>query len=589
MKRFFIPIFFCMFIAPAYAQLGDVDELFIWEVKPGSEQVEQGHPFEIQASLTVAADHIVYKNMTKLSAELPEGFQAGESVFGEAHTKTDPIDGMQKEVFTDTSVHKLPVYVSPDTPPGEYEIKVKTEHQGCSKTVCYFPQSHEFTVKITVVENTSGVVNPVPGEIDFDQIKANSMTAESSGSDDFFAEGYFWTYLTIFGVGILTCFTPCVYPLIPITVTIFGARESKSKLQAFTLAFTYVLGIVVMYATLGFIAAKTGAVFGQFLSNPLVIGFIVAVFAAMGASMLGAFELQLPSSWQMKLTQMGGKGYTSAFFMGLVAGIIAAPCTGPVLIGILTYVATSGNSFLGISLLMTYAFGLGLLFLIIGTFSGFISKMPKSGSWMESVKSVFGIILFAFAFYYLKEIFDVLKAPLDNSTTNYVIAFVVFAVGVAIGAVHLSYHTHNLSVRIRKTVGVAACVFALYLGIGSLTAVQADNVSWVYSLDEGLETARAEGKPVMIDFYADWCSVCKEIEAFTFATDEVGEELKRFTAIKVDLTDNTPETQKIMQLFNIKGLPHLAFFDSKGNRLEEKRVLEFISKEDFLTHVKDIQ
>jgi thiol:disulfide interchange protein DsbD len=290
----------------------------------------------------------------------------------------------------------------------------------------------------------------------------------------------------------------------------------------------------------------------------------------------------------MKLTQMGGKGYGSAFFMGLVAGIIAAPCTGPVLVGILTYVATSGNTFLGVSLLMTYAFGLGLLFLIIGTFSGFISKLPKSGGWMESVKSVFGILLFAFALYYLKEAVDFLKAPLDNSTTNYVIAVVLFVVGAAVGAIHLSYHTHNVAVRARKTVGVVVCVFALYLGIGSITAVHADNIDWVRSIEEGLELAKQENKPVMIDFYADWCTVCKEIEAYTFATDEVGDELTRFVAIKIDLTDNTPENQKIMQLFGIKGLPHIVFFDSKGGRLEDKRLLEFTSKEDFLTHVSDI-
>lgn len=589
MNRIAILLLFCVFIYPTQAQFGDTGELFVWDVKPDSEQVEQGVTSSISAKLTVAEDHIVYKKMTHITVTAPDGIELAEPNYAETVIKYDPTVQEDKEVYVGENVNSIPFYVKPETAPGDYIIKVKVDYQGCSQSVCFFPETKEFDVPITVVKNTSGFAAVDEDEFNYDAIKANSMTTESDNPEDFFERGYLLTFLFVFGVGVATCFTPCVYPLIPITITIFGARESKSKLQAFTLALTYVIGIAVMYSTLGFIAAKTGAVFGQFMSNPLVIGFIVIVFAAMGASMLGAFELQLPSSWTMKLTSMGGKGYGSAFFMGLVAGIIAAPCTGPVLVGILTYVATSGNTFLGVSLLMTYAFGLGLLFLVIGTFSGFISKLPKSGGWMENVKSVFGILLFAFALYYLKDTLDFLKAPLDNTTMNYVIAVVLFAVGAAAGAIHLSYHTHNFAVRARKTVGVIVCVFAIYLGFGSMTAVHADNIDWVHSIEEGLELAKQENKPVMIDFYADWCTECKKIVANTFATDEVGDELKRFVSVKIDMTNNTEQNQKYMKIFGIKGLPHISFFDSQGNMLEEKRILENVGKEEFLSVIKEIQ
>lgn len=589
MNRIVILFLLNLIVPSTYAQFGDTSELFLWEVKPDSEQIEQGVTSNITAKLTVAKDHIIYKDMTKITVSAPDGIDLADPQYANSVVKFDPTIQEEKDVFVGETEHTIPFYVQQDTQPGDYIVSVTVEYQGCSQSVCYFPETKQYEVPVTVITNTSGFADVNADEFNYDAVKANSLTGETNNPDNFFSKGYFWTFLTVFGFGVLTCFTPCVYPLIPITVTIFGARESKSKLQAFTLALTYVIGIAVMYSTLGYAAAKTGAVFGQFMSNPWVIGFIVSVFAAMGASMLGAFELQLPSSWTMKLTQMGGKGYGSAFFMGLVAGIIAAPCTGPVLVGVLTYVATSGNTFLGVSLLMTYAFGLGMLFLIIGTFSGFISKLPKSGGWMENVKSVFGILLFAFALYYLKEAVDVLKLPLDHSTITYVIATVLFIVGAGIGAIHLSYHTKNFTVRARKTVGVIACTFALYLGMGSMTAVRADNIDWLHSIEEGLELAKTENKPVMIDFYADWCSVCKEIEAFTFATDEVGEELERFVSIKIDLTDETPENQKIMKLFDIRGLPHLTFFDSSGKRLDEKRQLEFISKDEFLEHVSDIK
>ncbi len=589
MMRVCFPFLLFLFCASTtYAQLGNTDDLFVWDVAVEPQTVEQGQPFQIEAKLSVAENHIVYQHMTQLSAEVPEGFQLGEPQYADPVVKVDPTDGKEKEVFIKDTMHKLSILATQDVEPGEYEINVKIGYQGCSQTVCYFPQDKEFPIKVTVTKSTGGAVSQE--EIDFSQFKSNSLTAAATTEeDDFFAQGYLWTFLTVFAFGIATCLTPCVYPLIPITVSILGARESKSKLQAFSLAFTYVIGIVVMYSLLGFFAAKTGAIFGQFLSNPWVIGFIVTIFVAMGASMLGAFELSVPSSIQSKLTSMGGTGYGSAFFMGLVAGIIAAPCTGPVLVGILTYVATSGNSLLGITLLMTYAFGLGLLFLVIGTFSGLITKMPKSGSWMEGVKSLFGILLFAFALYYLKQVIDILNAPLDNSTMNYIIAIVLFGIGIAVGAVHLSYHTHSFNVRLRKTIGVAVCVFAMYLGIGSLTAVQAADIDWVYNLDEGLEIAKQQNKPVMIDFYADWCTVCKQIEAQTFAANEVSEELKRFIAIKVDLTDDTKENQEIMKLFNIRGLPQVTFFDSSGNRLEDKKVEEFINKDDFLKRIEDIE
>src|SRR5512139_3785290 len=213
------------------------------------------------------------------------------------------------------------------------------------------------------------------------------------------AQGSVLAFAVAFVGGIATSLTPCVYPLIPITVSIFGARKAGSRREAMTLSGLYVLGIAVMYSALGVGAALTGKAFGSVMQNPWVIGFVALVLAAMAASMFGAFELRLPSSWQARLNTVGGAGRAGAFAMGLVSGIVAAPCTGPVLAAALTFVATKGSIAFGFAIMFTYALGLGLLFFLIGTFS---LSLPKSGPWMDGVKSVFGVALLAAALLFLR-------------------------------------------------------------------------------------------------------------------------------------------------------------------------------------------
>src|SRR5262252_4112836 len=233
--------------------------------------------------------------------------------------------------------------------------------------------------------------------------------------------GLIFAYAAVFVGGLLTALTPCVYPLIPITVSIFGAKQAKRRLEAAALSTMYVLGIAATYTVLGVIAAITGHAFGAGVSgNPWIIVPIALVFVVFAVSMFGAFELNLPPSLQARLSQVGGKGYGGALAMGLVAGLIAAPCTGPVLGSVLAYVGARQSVLLGGTLLFVYALGMGLPFFIIGTFA---IALPKSGAWMEAVKSVFGIAMLVVALYFLKNV----VAPLDlgvSSKMNFRLAMV---------------------------------------------------------------------------------------------------------------------------------------------------------------------
>lgn len=249
-----------------------------------------------------------------------------------------------------------------------------------------------------------------------ERVKSGDESSQKQGRfETAMAEQGLWgVLLLVFIAGLLSSLTPCVYPLIPITIGIFGARQASSKLHGFLLSLTYVFGIALTYAIMGVIAASVGTVFGSAMQNPWLLGGIAVLFFALGLSSLGVFDFRLPGGLQNKLGQAGGVGFGGAFVMGLVAGIIAAPCVGPIVAGILLYVAGQQDMVLGFVLLLVYALGMGVLFLVLGTFSSLLNKLPRAGTWMEGVKTLFGIVFIAMAIYYLRFLIPGLNTAIDG-------------------------------------------------------------------------------------------------------------------------------------------------------------------------------
>jgi thiol:disulfide interchange protein DsbD len=369
--------------------------------------------------------------------------------------------------------------------------------------------------------------------------------------------------------GVLTSLTPCVYPLIPITVSIFGARQG-SRRHAVALSGLYVLGIAVMYTALGVGAAVTGKAFGGVMSSPIVIGAVALVFALMAASMFGAFELALPAGLQARLATVGGAGHAGAFAMGLVAGVIAAPCTGPVLTSILLLIAKQGSVAMGAGLMLSFALGMGLLFFLIGAFS---ISLPKSGAWMETVKSVFGVALLAAAAIYLKDLVPALRPLFSAARGAGLAAAGVAAGGVLLGALHRSFHGPALE-RALMGVGGALVVVAAAYASGAAGARERARASqgftWVQDEAAGLALARAEGRPVILDFWAEWCTACKELDKVAWANPKVREVASRFVAIKVDGTNDSDDFFRVADKYGVVGMPTVIFIDSKGREVRER-------------------
>jgi thiol:disulfide interchange protein DsbD len=389
-----------------------------------------------------------------------------------------------------------------------------------------------------------------------------------------------------FGAGVATSLTPCVYPMIVITVSVFGAREAKGKLAAAKLSSAFVLGIAALFTPLGVVAALSGNVFGSQLANPIVLCALALFFIALSASMFGAFELDLPSGIKNRLAMTGGDGMKGAFLMGLVSSLIAAPCTGPVVGFLLTWVGTTRNVVFGALAFFSYSLGLGLLFFLVGTFS---MSLPKSGNWLEGVKGVFGIVMLTAAVYFVRDLIPGLTGLAQHTSNFLVVALVLVGLGVALGGVHLSFHHTPLAVRARKSLGIALSVAGLCGVVGYLIALPPGaRIAWLDDYGTAKQLALGTSKPLLVDFGASWCGACGELDRHTFSDERVVREGSRFIPVHVDLSPgkDSPDKQALLRSYNQRGLPLVVLHDHSGR--EVARVTSFLEPQKFLELMRKV-
>jgi len=410
--------------------------------------------------------------------------------------------------------------------------------------------------------------------------RASYVVAGGQGISTVIGTGLILTLLGVFLGGIALNLTPCVYPLIPITASYFGGRSETGERQGYLLlhGLLYILGLSVMNSAIGVSAALTGKLMGSFLQHPAVLIFVSAVLLLMALNFFGLWELRMPGFLSSAVSK-SHTGYTQSLFMGLTLGIVAAPCIGPFIIGLLTMVAQKGDPLYGFLLFFTLSIGLGLPLFILSLFAGNVSKLPRSGEWLIWIRNLFGWIMLAMAVYFVKPLF-----PWHDAGT-YLLAFIALAAGVHLGFVSKTGKAMRTFIVIRRSIGVVAIGVALFLA-GSVL-LRGPGVSWQPYTQETFAKAIASKKPIIIDFYADWCTPCRELDKKTFHDPDVVKESEKFSMIKVDLTKETnPDVLQLLKKYDVKGVPTVIFLDTGGNEIKELQIVDYVPGREFLLRMK---
>lgn len=540
------------------------------------------HPFQIAElifEVQLRPGYKAYEDQFKISIQQPEGFKISKLEIKPLVEFYDKISKKNRKGLQKTGTIRAVIEAPEHIPAQLHDLEIQLTYQACTDTFCLFPQN----VKLKVPFQFIGLQESIKPSED----------SSADGLTGMLEKGIFWAFLMVFLGGILSSFTPCIFPMIPITLSVLGQHaHTRTRAQNFFVSLMYVLGIAVTYSIMGVVAASTGALFGHFMAHPLVLGTMSLIFFAMALSMFGLFELQAPAFIQNRFASSEDlNGYSGAFLNGIIAGVVASPCVGPLLVGILTYIAKTQNLPLGFALMFVYALGLGQIFLVLGLFSQLIKLLPKSGPWLLGVKNIFGVLMLGVGFYYLELL-------LPQRYWDGLLGLVLIIYGGYFGAFTAAITSWQ---RIRKGL-YQACIllgtFFVVVGLFDLrpvlqprfisdSATSAKTASnWGKYSDEALRKAAADGLPVIVDFTAEWCAACQEMDQFTFSEEKFKLLGQQFVLLKFDATQESPELDALREKYGIVGLPSFLFFDRKGQWLKQLTLTQFEAVDPFVARMK---
>ncbi|PKL82572.1 MAG: thiol:disulfide interchange protein [Ignavibacteriae bacterium HGW-Ignavibacteriae-3] len=504
-------------------------------------------------------------------------------------------------VYGDVIKMELTFSVNKNIPAGKYLIPVKFNYQACNDKTCMPPTNvaANLAIEVTGAEMKAESGKPAIASekqvtnVDSPRVNGSTIAAidekegvksgtklpdggqvqevkdQGSIASTLEKSGLFLSLIFVFIGGLALNLTPCVYPLIPITIGYFGGQSEGRTSRLFFLGILYVLGMALTYSVIGVVTSLSGAIFGTLMQNMYVIIGIALLFVVLALSQFGVYEFKLPDSWVMKAGGAKG-GAFGAFFMGLTMGIVAAPCIGPFVIGLVTYVAAKGDPLYGFLMFFFLALGLGFPYLLLALFSGKIKKLPRAGDWMEGVKHIFGFLLLGMAIYFV--------GPLLPKEIN-VYLLPVFGILASFYLLFIDKMANN--VRTFRIVKFIFSILVVAVSVYALIPANSMEPDWQKFSEVKYEQSLKNNERMVVDFYADWCIPCKELDAFTFSDQRVLDKMTTFTAYKVDMTQTlSDETENLRNKFSIIGMPTVLIINARGEEVE--RLTGFVNAAEFL-------
>jgi thiol:disulfide interchange protein DsbD len=537
----------------------------------------------IEVRFEIAKGYYLYRDKFRFAAE-PATVKLGMPELAKGKEKHDDTFG-KVEVYYKEAVIRLPVERNSS---GPLALTLKITSQGCADAgICYPPQQQKLAVELPAPGAAAAPASPAPTG---DESSRIAGVLKNSG---------FWTILAFFFVaGLGLSLTPCVFPMIPIlSGIIVGHGHHVSRGRSFALSAAYVLGMAVTYALAGVAAGFTGTLLSSALQSPWVLGSFALVFVVLSFSMFGFYELQLPIALQSKLSEeaghlQGGRGI-GVFTMGALSALIVGPCVAAPLAGALLYIGQTHDAVLGGSALFVMGIGMGAPLLAVGLSAG--TLLPRSGPWMEAVKKAFGVILLGTALWLVSPVIPVVVQMLGWALLLIIPAIYMHALD-ALPAHAKGWHRFWKGIGIVMLITGAAMLVGALAGAkdplqplaavrgGAAVATEAKALPFqrVKSLADLDARIKAAGKPVMLDFYADWCVSCKELERYTFSDARVQTKLSGWTLLQADVTANSDDDKALLQRFKLYGPPGIIFFDAQGREIADQRIVGFLDAEAFL-------
>jgi len=559
--------------APACAQFGSGPRVVEATAHLSVDRLRPGDSFEFAVRATVregfhigAADPAA-TFPASLTLKAPKGVKFDKPVFPDAVRLESPLSpGEKLPIYEGTFVVKVRGRVDESAALGPAAIEAVLETQGCKDDQCSPPEKTELKVS-TEIAARGADITPTDSDVFASTSSASGPADKLAGMNS--VVRFLWLYV----FGILLAFTPCVYPMVPVTVGYFSSQGGQTRGRAVMLAAIYVLGLALTYSVLGVVAALTGGVFGAAMQTPAVLVGIALVLVALALSMFGLYEIKPPSFIESR--SFGRSGALGAFLMGLIFGIVAAPCVGPAVLSLMALVAKIGSPVMGFFMFFALSLGIGTPLFFLAAFS---AKLPAPGMWMVAVKKLAGFLLIGAAAYFLQPL-------LPEKIGAYLLPMVLVATGIYMGFFEKSVRVTRLAHSVTRVAGAGALVFAVFMAVPHPNKAR---MTWEPYSPEKLAAAEKEGRPAMVDFTAKWCGVCKELEHGPFSDVKVIKASEKVRRLQVDGTDrDDPKVKAAEKKFSVKGYPTVVFLDENGREVESARVSGLIDSSEMLRRVSE--